>query len=234
MNTKIDAYSSYLAVQLLKTIKQSMDYKTLSKYTGLPVSTLTRYVTNKTLPRGKRTFELVDKLLKIVNVTHIVQQRLVADGGEVDISRVVAESNLVELMAAQMLKEFMGKRIDCILAIDRAGLIIATAFGLSTMKKVYYTLNSETSMTETWTEVKFRMPLGRALSRIYIPSEVLKSHVLLTTGILDGYVPLKEISGKIAERRGDIVGIAAVAVSREFMKSIKPYQFGKLLSFASF
>ncbi|MCS7110330.1 MAG: hypothetical protein NZ956_02530 [Candidatus Caldarchaeum sp.] len=234
MSRKIDAYSSYLAVQLLKTLKQTMDYNALSRHTGLPVSTLTRYVTNKTLPRGKRTLELIDKLLKVVNLNLLVQQRLTTEGEEIDVSAVVSESHLVELMVAQMLREFAGNRIDCLLAVDRAGLVVATGFGLSTMKKVYYILNSETSMTERWKEIKYRSRESRALSRIYVPADALKSHVLLTAGILDGFVPLKEILGKISESKGELVGMAAVAVSKEFLKSVKPYQFGKIVSFGSF
>ncbi|MDW8083798.1 MAG: hypothetical protein RMI49_01150 [Candidatus Caldarchaeum sp.] len=234
LNRKVDAYSSYLVVQLLKTVKQSMDYKALSKQTGLPVSTLTRYLTNKTLPRGKRTLELIDRLLKIVNLNVIIQQRLAIDDHEVDISEIVSESYLVELMVAQMLKDLAGSRIDCLLAFDRAGLIIATAFGLSTMKKVYYTLNTETTAAKKWVEIKYRNRESRTLSRLYVPVDVLKSHVLLTTGILDGFVPLKEILAKISEAKGDLVGIAAVASSKEFLKSLKPYQYGKIISFGSF
>ncbi|MEM0440939.1 MAG: hypothetical protein QXF45_00975 [Candidatus Caldarchaeum sp.] len=234
MTKKIDAYTSYLAVNILKTLKNTMDYKTLSHHTGLPVSTLTRYVTNKTLPRGKRTLDLVDKLLKIVNVYHMVQQRLHADSDGLDVSNVVSESYLVELMAAQMLREFAGSRIDCILAYDRAGLILATAFGLSTTKRVYYMSNTETSSTGKWEEIKFRNAGSRVISRIYVPVDVLRSHLLLTVGILDEYVPVKEVLGKISEFKGDFVGIVAVAASKEFLKSVKPYQFGKLVSFAHF
>lgn len=234
LTKKIDAYTSYLAVNLLKTLKNTMDYKTLSYYTGLPVSTLTRYVTNKTLPRGKRTLELIDKLLKIVNVYHLVQQRLHTDSEELEISNVVSETYLVELMAAQMLREFAGSRVDCLLAYDRAGLILATAFGLSTMKRVYYMSTTETSLTGKWKEIKFRNADSRVISRVYVPVDVLKSHVLLTAGILDGYVPVKELLGKIGEFKGDLVGVAAIAASKEFLKSVKPYQYGKVVSFAHF
>ncbi|MCS7136731.1 MAG: helix-turn-helix domain-containing protein, partial [Nitrososphaerota archaeon] len=43
-----------VALDLLKLLKQKYDYKTLSKMTGLPVSTLNRYIKNKTIPQTQK------------------------------------------------------------------------------------------------------------------------------------------------------------------------------------
>lgn len=233
MKTTPNAYSSYLAVQILKTLKTSMDYKILSKQTGIPVSTLTRYVTNKTIPRGRRAAVLIEKLISNVDIPALINQRLVLNDDEVDVSQIVSESSLVELLVAYMLREFSGYRIDAVLGLDRAGTVVATAFALSTMKKVYYSQNTESYTSDRWLEIRYRNRQARLVQRLYLPLEALKHHILVSVGVLDSHVPLKEIRTHIVSGRGELVGVCAIAASNEFLKNIKPFQFGKILNFVT-
>jgi hypothetical protein len=89
---KPDVASSLMLVELLKSLKSLMDYRMLSQHTGIPVSTLTRYVTNKTLPRGRKTLELINKLLNMEDIKTLISERVVVNGEDVDISRVVAKA----------------------------------------------------------------------------------------------------------------------------------------------
>jgi len=41
-----------LVMDILKILKEKYDYNTLSKITGLPISTLSRYCTGKSTPKG--------------------------------------------------------------------------------------------------------------------------------------------------------------------------------------
>ncbi|MCS7129703.1 MAG: hypothetical protein NZ919_03605 [Candidatus Caldarchaeum sp.] len=230
MSSKPDASASLILVDLLKTLKTMMDYKTLSSQTGIPVSTLSRYVTNKTIPRGRRLPEMVDKLLQLVDLEAFVRQHLVSDGEDVDISSVVSESQLVKLIVPYMYKEFVGYKIDAVLAVDKAGLIIATAFGLATMKKTYYCTGDETGFPNRWRELKYRVKEARMWSKLYVPREVLKSNILLTVGVLDNILLFKELRNRVAESKGDITGVFSLVSSRSFMKAIKPYQLGKVVS----
>ncbi|MEM4328205.1 MAG: hypothetical protein QXI50_00935 [Candidatus Caldarchaeum sp.] len=234
MSSKPDITASLILVDLLKTLKTMMDYKTLSKQTGIPVSTLARYVTNKTLPRGRKIPETVDRLLKLVNIESFVQQRLVSNGDEVDVSSVVAESQLLKLIVPYMYREFMGYKIDSVLAVDKAGLVVATAFGLATMKKTFYCVGNETGFPSRWKEVKYRLKEARMWSKLYLPSMVLRDNVLLTVGVLDDVLLLKEIRNRFVESRGEITGVFSIAASRDFMKNIKPYQLGKVVNLISF
>ncbi|MEM1942832.1 MAG: hypothetical protein QXO30_03580 [Candidatus Caldarchaeum sp.] len=234
MSSKPDITASLILVDLLKTLKTMMDYKTLSKHTGIPVSTLTRYVTNKTLPRGRKIPETVDKLLELVNIESFVQQRLVTNGDEVDVSQVVAESQLIKLIVPYMYREFMGTKIDSVLAVDKAGLVVATAFGLATMKKTFYCVGSETGFPNRWKEVKYRVREARIWSKVYVPSTVLRDNVLLTMGVLDDILLLKELRNRVVESRGEITGVFSIAASRDLMKNLKPYQLGKVVNLVSF
>lgn len=234
MKPNPNAYSSYLAVQILKTLKTGMDYKILSKQTGIPVSTLTRYVTNKTIPHGKRAAVLIEKLVSNVDIPALVNQRLVLNEDEVDVSQVVSESSLVELIVAYMLREFSGYRIDAVLGVDRAGTVVATGFGLSTMKRVFYAQNTESYASDRWLEIRYKNKQARLVQRLYVPSEALKNHILVSAGVLDSHVPLREIRTHIVSARGELVGVCAIAASQEFLKNIKPFQFGKILSFVTF
>ncbi|MEM2237072.1 MAG: hypothetical protein QXR26_00150 [Candidatus Caldarchaeum sp.] len=233
MSKKPDTLDSLILVDLLKTLKTMVDYKTLSEHTGIPVSTLTRYVTDKTLPRRRNAIAIVEKLLRMVDLESLVRQRILSDGDEYDVSSVVSESQLIKLIVPYMAKEFTGQKLDCLLAVDKAGLALATAFAIQNNKKTYYCLTNETSFVNKWKEIKYRIKEARMWAKIYIPKDVLKCNVLLTAGVLDNIVPLKEIRSRIVESRGDVVGVFSIAATEQFLKTVKPFQLGKIVNLIS-
>ncbi len=234
MKKASNAYLSYLAVQILKTLKTSMDYKILSKQTGIPVSTLTRYVTNKTIPHGKRAQALIDNLISKLDIQAIINQRVVVTEDEVDVSQIVSESSLVELLVAYMLKEFSGYRVDAVLGVDRAGIVVATGFGLSTLKKVYYAQSTEAYISDRWIEIRYKNRQARIVQRLFVPREAFKHHLLVMAGVLDTHVPLKELRAQLVSGRGEMVGVCAIAASQDFLRNVKPFQFGKILNFVTY
>ncbi len=233
LSTKPDVSTSLVFVDLLKVLKTMMDYRTLSAHTGLPISTLTRYVTNKTIPRGKNIPVLIGKLLEHVDIKSLIMHRLLTDGEEIDVSAVVTETNLVKLILPYMVKEFVGYKIDSLIAIDKPGLILATAFGLTMMKKVFYCQNHETGFPNYWKEVKFRIRELRTWSRLFIPKDVLKSNVLFVGGVLDNPTLINELRNRIVESKGDVVGVFSIVLTKNFMKSAKPYKLGKVVNIIS-
>lgn len=229
---KPDATTSIMLVDLLKSLKSLMDYKMLSQHTGIPVSTLTRYITDKTLPRGKKTLELVNKLLNIEDIKTLVSQRIVVNGEDVDISRVVAESHLMKLASIYLMKEYAGHRVDCALALDNAGLVLATTFGLQSMKEIYYCETNDVMVEHGWAEIRYRVKGVKTGSRVYVPKTVLNKNVLIFLGVFDSLAPLSQIRDKILDSKGDVVGVTGLVAFKELKKQVKPYQLGRVFFFA--
>lgn len=169
----------------------------------------------------------------MVDLESLVRQRILSDGDEYDVSSVVSESQLIKLIVPYMAKEFTGQKLDCLLAVDKAGLALATAFAIQNNKKTYYCLTNETSFVNKWKEIKYRIKEARMWAKIYIPKDVLKCNVLLTAGVLDNIVPLKEIRSRIVESRGDVVGVFSIAATEQFLKTVKPFQLGKIVNLIS-
>jgi adenine/guanine phosphoribosyltransferase-like PRPP-binding protein len=229
---KPDVASSLMLVELLKSLKSLMDYRMLSQHTGIPVSTLTRYVTNKTLPRGRKTLELINKLLNMEDIKTLISERVVVNGEDVDISRVVAESHLMKLAAIYLMREYAGHRIDCVLALDNPGLVLATAFGLQTMKETYYSETNDVLADHGWAEIRYRISGIRTSSRLYIPKTVLNKNVLIVVGVFDSLAPLTQVRDRIVNSKGDVVGVCGLAALKELRKQVKPYQLGRVFFFA--
>jgi len=229
-----DASASVFLVDLLKTLKTTMDYKTLSKLSGIPVSTLTRYLTNKTLPRGKNINSIIEKIAKAVEIESLVRQKIFTDGEDFDVSEVVADNYLIRLITMEMTRHFAGYRFNCLLAVDRPGITIATAFGIHNMKKVYYCLANDIGFTSKWREIRYRVKGAKVWSKIYIPVETLKESVLIVSGVLDNTTPLKELRDEIIQHRGEVVGVFTLVSTDEFQRNVKPYQIGKVVSIVKF
>jgi hypothetical protein len=75
----------------------------------------------------------------------------------------------MKLAAIYLMREYAGHRIDCVLALDNPGLVLATAFGLQTMKETYYSETNDVLADHGWAEIRYRISGMRTSSRLYIP-----------------------------------------------------------------
>jgi len=126
----------WAALSVLKLLKSKYDYKSLSKFTGLPVSTLSRYCTNRTLPRGKKARKLLQTLLPLAKAEEVVRENMkVKPNGEIDITPVLFNPWVLRLISSHVSDAFAGRKVTCVLAADEESLSLATAIGMTLDKK---------------------------------------------------------------------------------------------------
>ena len=123
-----------IAVDLLRILKSRYNYRKLSTITGLPVSTLTRYFTGKTIPRGSKTKKLLESLLSSVNIPSLIAQKIRVEDGVSDLSQVMLDPNMVKILGAHVINEFAGMRITSILSIDILSIPLAAYLAMKTSR----------------------------------------------------------------------------------------------------
>ncbi len=125
---------SSVAIDLLRIFKSRYNYRKISDMTGFPVSTLTRYLTGKTVPRGKKALQLLERLLTNLNIENIVNQHVRYLNGYVDLSQVMVNPNLVKVLGAYVINEFAGTKITSILSFDMTVLPLASYISTMTSR----------------------------------------------------------------------------------------------------
>ncbi|MEM2267159.1 MAG: hypothetical protein QXT51_01920 [Nitrososphaerota archaeon] len=124
---------SLIAVDLLKVLKSSYNYRKLSNITGIPVSTLTRYLTGKTMPRGVKARKLIKNLIMNLNISSLLSHFTDGDGS-LDLYEVMFNPNMIKIIAAHVLNEFAGMRITSLLALDNLSIPLTTYLSAITMR----------------------------------------------------------------------------------------------------
>ncbi len=126
-----------VVVDLLRILKLKYDYKALSKITGFPVSTLTRYITGKTAPRGSKIEKLLKSLLNNINFSALISEYAGFNGGHLDLTRVMFNPSLVKVIGAYVLEEFAGMKITSILPLDILSMPLASYLSMVTSRPMH-------------------------------------------------------------------------------------------------
>jgi len=124
---------SYVAVDLLKILKKRHDYRRLSIMTGVPVATLTRYLTGKTIPKKNRVKKLIRNILSNINIPSLIAQHM--KNGEIyELSSVMFDPNMVKVIGAYVINEYAGTKVTSFLALDTLSIPLTTYLAISTSR----------------------------------------------------------------------------------------------------
>lgn len=133
---RIDNGVSYIAVDLLKVLKDKYNYRKLSNLTGIPISTLTRYLTGKTIPKGSKARRLIKNLILNLNVSSLISQ-FIKDGDVIDFSKIMFNPNMIKIIGAHIVNEFSGMKITSFMALDLLSIPLTSYLSTITSRHFY-------------------------------------------------------------------------------------------------
>jgi len=138
-NLVIDMTSeaSEVVVDLLKVLKSRYDYRALSAITGFPISTLTRYITGKTSPKGVKAEKLLRNLLTNINLTALIASDIGRDSDNLDLTKIMLNPSIIRILGAHVIGEFIGMKITSILPLDILSIPLATYLASVTSRRMY-------------------------------------------------------------------------------------------------
>lgn len=128
---------SSVAIDLLRILKSRYNYRKLSAMTGFPVSTLTRYLTGKTIPKGPKTLKLLENLVANINLSAIIAQNIRNGDEYFDLTPVMLNSNMIKVIGAHIINEFAGTKITSILSLDLLSTPLATYLATATSRPLH-------------------------------------------------------------------------------------------------
>lgn len=131
-----------VAVDLLRILKTRYNYRKLSIMTGVPVSTLTRYLTGKTVPKGMKVKRLLKNLMANINISSLIAQSIRGSGDDMDLTPIMFDPNMVKVLGAYVINEFAGTRVTSFLALDTLSVPLTTYLAVSTSRP-FHIVSSE-------------------------------------------------------------------------------------------
>ncbi|MDW7985724.1 MAG: hypothetical protein RMI88_00710 [Nitrososphaerota archaeon] len=127
---------SSIAVDLLKVLKTKYNYRKLSSLTGIPVSTLTRYLTGRTTPKGMKARRLLRNLLLNINTSSLISQ-FIKDDGVVDLPKIMFNPNMIKILGAHVINEFAGMKITSLMSLDLLSIPLTSYLSTTTSRPFY-------------------------------------------------------------------------------------------------
>ena len=126
-----------IAVDILRILKSKYDYRALSTITGFPISTLTRYITGKTAPKGAKAERLLKNLLSNINLTALIMNEVGDPDGNPNLSELLLNPDIIKVFGAHVINEFMGMKITSILPLDILSIPLATYLAAATSRPMH-------------------------------------------------------------------------------------------------
>lgn len=222
-------FTSLLIVEVLKLLKNKHDYKELSKITGLPVSTLTRYITNKTLPRGSKLNKLLASILKNTDVNGLIKENIRVNGKEIDLSGIVSDITAMKFISLYVINEFIGNRITSILAIDQEGIPLATSIGLFMERRVFFLSDKSPFNSDYNTRIMYYVKETGEYKIYWLHRSILNrnENVLLVAGILRNSSLIKQLYDKISGESASFGGLFSLVSFSKTLNEIGSIPVGK-------
>ena len=212
-------FTSLLIVEVLKLLKNKHDYKELSRITGLPISTLTRYITNKTLPRGAKLDKLAEAILKNTDINGLLRENIRFNGKEIDLSGILSDITAIKLISLYVINTFSGNRITSILAIDQEGIPLATSIGLFMERRVFFLSDKSPFNSDYNAKIMHYIKETGEYKIYWLPRSILNrnENILLVAGILRTGSLIKQLCEKITSESASFGGLfSLVSFSRTF------------------
>lgn len=119
----------YRTYRLLRAVKEFVSLTEISRETKIPVSMLSRYANGTTLPSLATAKKLLDYLLSKEVTTSIVAKAIRVYNGFYNISGVIMDPRLLELVAEYVTRRF-GGRFTRVLTPEAGGISLATSIAI--------------------------------------------------------------------------------------------------------
>lgn len=213
---------SSVAVDLLRILKTRYNYRKLSVMTGVPVSTLTRYLTGKTVPKGAKVRKLLRNLMANINISSLVAQSMRGNGEEVDLTPVMLDPNMVKVLGAHVINEFAGAKVTSFLALDTLSVPLTTYLAVSTSRPFHIVSSEPLAANGEAIPIIFNEPRSVWVKSYWLLLRLgrRKESILVISSKTPEPRFFNLLSDTLEKRGSEITGFFSVLANEEYMKKL--------------
>jgi len=211
-----------VALDLLKLLKEKYDYKTLSKMTGLPVSTLNRYIKNKTMPQTQKAKRLIEKVAPLINATELIKEKALIDQEDVDIYGVVTNPSLMKIINFFIVSEFSGSKLTAIMPLDAHSVPVSAVLATTIDRRLLLLSERPLWDDEDAITLTYKVPGFVEKFKLWLPKEAIssKDSVLLLSSFLMADSLVNSIIHMLQKKGASIAGLFSIVAREQFWKKV--------------
>jgi len=208
------------SLDALRYIKRKHNYRKLAEILDMSPSTLSRYLSGKTMPRPRRAIIMLEKIVDLIKYDELVAEFF---GEELDPENgiyICHDTDVIKLLSAHILRQFLGSKIDSVLAMDPYATPLATCFASLINSEVYFTLDRP-AWRESY-EISYRSDGGHVKNSVWIPRGIVRrgrSILLVATSVLS-HSPFKEMFSLIREKGVYAAGLFTLVSRRSVWSTL--------------
>jgi len=168
------------ANSVLRQLKRTRTYESLSQMFDIPIPVLARYVKGHVLPSDPRTESIIKKYKKLL-IEEVRNNVFINEQGHFNHLSLLYNSTLLQHIAAYVVSEFSFMEIDKILSTSTDGLPIAYAVGFEFGVEVVYAKKKKEIGVANFIEQRVIIERSAYNYSLYIPDGSLQKdeHVLI-------------------------------------------------------
>lgn len=212
-----------IVVELLKMLKQRYDYKTLSKLTGFPISTLNRYIKNKTIPHNQNLRKLVEKISDTIDPVSLIKEMALKDGGEIDIYNVMLDPNAIKIISFSVVNEFSGSKLTAIMPLDTYCIPLSAAIATPMGRKLLILSERPLWEDDNCITLTYKIPGFVEKFKLWLPKRAIssKDSILLLSSFLMTESLVNSTANTIQKLGASVAGLFCVVADEGCWKRIQ-------------
>jgi len=211
-----------VALDLLKLLKQKYDYKTLSKITGLPTSTLTRYIKNKTVPRDQNVKKLIEKIASTIDIAEIIREKVLINEEDVDVYELVSNPNMLKLINFFIINEFSGSKLTAIMPLDAHSIPLSAVSAITVDRRILLLSERPLWDDEEAITLTYKIPGFVEKFKMWLPKNVVssKDSVLMISSFLNSDSLVNSAVSMLQKRGASITGLFSIMAKEQLWKKV--------------
>lgn len=213
-----------IVVELLKMLKQRYNYKKLSELTGFPISTLNRYIKDKTIPHVRNLKKLVERISEIIDPVSLIKEiAFKEDGKVIDIYNLMLDPSAIKVISFSVVNEFYGSKLTAIMPLDTYCIPLSTAIAAPTGRKLLILSERPLWDDEDCITFTYKVPGFIEKFNLCLPKKVIssKDSILLLSSFLTTESLVTSTVNTIHKLGASISGLFSVLAEEECWKRLQ-------------
>jgi len=209
-----------MSIDAVSIMVASFGLRRTSSLLNLPMVVVSRYANGRVLPKLDRALGILEMFEKKY-LTTVISQKVVKRDGVIDVSEVLHDTKLLDLIAYAGVKHFKGRGINKVITKEVDGIPLAVLTSRYLGSQLVVAKRRKEPGIDDFIEV--RQVYGSGLyGYVYVPAKQLSKgdKVLIVDDVVRTGSTVRALKEAVQRAKGNVVGIFSIAVLRRSLREL--------------
>jgi len=209
-----------MSIDAVSIMVASFGLRRTSSLLNLPMVVVSRYANGRVLPKLDRALGILEMFEKKY-LTAVISQKVVKRDGVIDVSEVLHDTKLLDLIAYAGVKHFKGRGINKVITKEVDGIPLAVLTSRYLGSQLVVAKRRKEPGIDDFIEV--RQVYGSGLyGYVYVPAKQLSKgdKVLIVDDVVRTGSTVRALKEAVQRAKGNVVGVFSIAVLRRSLREL--------------